>query len=75
MASGRRTHAFAVFYTGGSIAGAASPFLFGVLGDVIGLVPALMCVGGLALLTVPLVIGLRPALVLSEAPQARNQKI
>ena len=40
----RRTHAFAVFYTGGSIAGAASPFLFGVLGDAIGLSPALGCV-------------------------------
>jgi MFS transporter, FSR family, fosmidomycin resistance protein len=57
----RRTHAFAVFYTGGSVAGAGSPFLFGLLGDAIGLVPALMCVGGLALLTVPLVIGLQPA--------------
>ena len=57
----RRTHAFAVFYTGGSVAGAASPFLFGMLGDVIGLVPALVCVGGLALLTVPMVVALRPA--------------
>ena len=68
----RRTHAFAVFYTGGSIAGAASPFLFGVLGDVIGLVPALTCVGGLALLTVPLVAALRPALVLSQAKDSRS---
>ena len=41
----RRTHAFAVFYTGGSIAGAASPFLFGLLGDHIGLSPALIGVG------------------------------
>ncbi len=57
----RRTHAFAVFYTGGSIAGAASPFLFGILGDVIGLVSALMCVGALALLAVPMVVALRPA--------------
>jgi predicted MFS family arabinose efflux permease len=57
----KRTHAFAVFYTGGSIAGAASPFLFGVLGDLIGLVPAMMGVGVLALLTVPLVWALRPA--------------
>jgi FSR family fosmidomycin resistance protein-like MFS transporter len=57
----RRTHAFAVFYTGGSIAGAASPFLFVLLGDVIGLVPALGCVGALALLTVPMVVALRPA--------------
>ena len=56
----RRTHAFAVFYTGGSVAGAGSPFLFGILGDVIGLVPALACVGALALLTVPMVVALRP---------------
>ena len=34
----RRTHAFAVFYTGGSVAGATGPFLFGLLGDLIGLV-------------------------------------
>lgn len=57
----RRTHAFAVFYTGGSIAGASSPFLFGLLGDAIGLRPAIACVGGLALITVPLVVALRPA--------------
>jgi MFS family permease len=57
----RRTHAFAVFYTGGSIAGATSPFLFGLLGDFIGLQPALVGVGALALLTVPLVVALRPA--------------
>ncbi len=57
----RRTHAFAVFYTGGSIAGAASPFLFGVLGDAIGLSPALAGVAALALLTVPMVWALRPA--------------
>ena len=67
----RRTHAFAVFYTGGSVAGASSPFLFGVLGDMIGLVPALVGVGGLALLTVPMVVALRPALVLSEAKDSR----
>jgi MFS family permease len=71
----RRTHAFAVFYTGGSIAGALSPFLFGVLGDAIGLSPALAGVAALALLTVPMVWALRPALVLSEAPQARSRRI
>jgi MFS family permease len=64
----RRTHAFAVFYTGGSIAGAGSPFLFGLLGDFIGLVPALVGVGALALLTVPLVLALRPAFRATPVP-------
>jgi FSR family fosmidomycin resistance protein-like MFS transporter len=64
----RRTHAFAVFYTGGSIAGASSPFLFGLLGDFIGLQPALVGVGALALLTVPLVWALRPAFRSTLAP-------
>ena len=57
----KRTHAFAVFYTGGSVAGALGPFLFGLLGDVIGLLPALSVVGCIALATVPLVWALRPA--------------
>jgi FSR family fosmidomycin resistance protein-like MFS transporter len=57
----RRTHAFAVFYTGGSVAGAGSPFLFGLLGDAIGLSPALASVACVALLTVPMVWALRPA--------------
>ena len=57
----KRTHAFAVFYTGGSVAGGVGPFLFGVLGDVIGLLPALSVIGCIALATVPLVWALRPA--------------
>lgn len=60
-AAERRTHAFAVFYTGGSVAGASSPFLFGLLSDAIGLSPALAGVAGLALITVPMVWALRPA--------------
>mgnify|MGYP003335266489 CR=1 FL=1 len=57
----KRTHAFAVFYTGGSVAGAAAPILFGMLGDHIGLAFALVCVAALALFTVPMVWALRPA--------------
>jgi FSR family fosmidomycin resistance protein-like MFS transporter len=67
----RRTHAFAVFYTGGSIAGAASPFIFGLLGDWIGLVPTLMGVASRALLTVPMVLALRPAFRASDAARLR----
>src|SRR5262249_46059423 len=66
----RRTHAFAVFYTGGSIAGALSPFLFGVLGDAIGLSSAIACVAALALLTVPMVVALRPAFRSTQVPSA-----
>lgn len=64
----RRTHAFAVFYTGGSVAGAAAPILFGILGDHIGLIHALVCVAILALLTVPMVWALRPAFRSIPAP-------
>jgi FSR family fosmidomycin resistance protein-like MFS transporter len=57
----RRTHAFAVFYTGGSIAGATGPFAFGLLGDAVGLPTALTAVACVALTTVPMVWALRPA--------------
>lgn len=58
----KRTHAFAVFYTGGSAAGATGPFLFGLLGDAAGLVPTMGIVACVALVTVPMVWALRPAL-------------
>jgi len=58
----KRTHAFAIFYTGGSVAGATGPFLFGLLADAVGLVPTMATVACVALLTVPLVWALRPAL-------------
>jgi predicted MFS family arabinose efflux permease len=57
----RRAHAFAVFYTGGSVAGAIGPFLAGLLGDQIGLAAALSVVACIALTTVPMVWALRPA--------------
>lgn len=58
----RRTHAFAVFYTGGSAAGAIGPLLFGLLGDQIGLFATMAAVAFTALATVPMVVALRPAL-------------
>ena len=57
----RRTKAFAVFYTGGSVASATGPLLFGLLGDQIGLTTALAVVSCVALTTVPMVWALRPA--------------
>jgi MFS transporter, FSR family, fosmidomycin resistance protein len=64
----KRTHAFAVFYTGGSAAGAIAPFLFGLLGDLVGLSPALVFVGCMALATVPMVWALRSAFRSTAAP-------
>jgi FSR family fosmidomycin resistance protein-like MFS transporter len=58
----KRTRAFAIFYTGGSVAGATGPFLFGLLGDVIGLTTALAVVACVALATIPPVWALRPYL-------------
>src|SRR6185437_8386833 len=63
----RRTHAFAVFYTGGSVAGAVGPFLFGLLGDAIGLSATLAAVACVALTTVPMACLLRSAFRSSEA--------
>ena len=57
----RRTHAFAIFYTGGSVAGATGPLLSGLLGDAVGLPIALASVACIALTTVPMVWALRPA--------------
>ncbi len=57
----RRTHAFAIFYTGGSVAGATGPFLAGLLGDAVGLPIALAAVSCIALTAVPMVWALRPA--------------
>ena len=57
----RRTHAFAIFYTGGSVAGATGPFVTGLLGDAVGLPIALAAVSCIALTTVPMVWALRPA--------------
>jgi len=61
VAPEKRTHAFAVFYTGGSVEGAVGPLLFGLLGDAIGLVPTVAVVACVALVTVPMVLALRPA--------------
>ncbi len=57
----KRTHAFAIFYTGGSVAGATGPLIAGFVGDAVGLPIALSIVSGIALTTVPMVWALRPA--------------
>ena len=57
----KRTHAFAIFYTGGSVAGATGPLIAGFVGDAVGLPIALSIVACIALTTVPMVWALRPA--------------
>ncbi len=57
----KRRHAFAIFYTGGSVAGAIGPFLAGLLGVATSLSIALTVVACIALTTVPMVWALRPA--------------
>jgi MFS transporter, FSR family, fosmidomycin resistance protein len=62
VAPDRRARAFGLFYTATIGSGAAAPVLFGVIGDAVGLRPVLMLIAGVALLTVPLAVALRPAL-------------
>ncbi|HKU85884.1 MAG TPA: MFS transporter [Casimicrobiaceae bacterium] len=57
----KRTHAFAVFYTGGSVAGATGPLISGLVSDAVGLPIALGIVSCVALATVPMVWVMRPA--------------
>ena len=57
----KRTHAFAIFYTGGSVAGATGPLISGFVGDAVGLPIALGIMSCIALTTVPMVWALRPA--------------
>lgn len=58
----RRARAFGIFYTGTIGAGAASPAIFGLLGDAVNVPTALTAVAVMCLLTMPLVLALRPAL-------------
>ena len=59
----RHSRAFGIFYTGTIGAGAISPAIYGLLGDVIGAPTTLMVVAGVVLLALPLSLALRPALL------------
>jgi MFS family permease len=54
-----RTRALSIFYTGTIGSGALSPVLFGRLGDLFGVRPALMLVASFVLLTLPIAALLR----------------
>ena len=58
----RRARAFGVFYTLTIGAGAASPSLYGALGDAIGVPRTFGVIAAVVLLVLPLTLGLRPAL-------------
>jgi len=66
--SDRQSRAFGLFYTLGSVCGILAPWVYGYLGDLIGIPGALAAVGGLIFLTIPLCLILRPAI--SEAKAA-----
>jgi predicted MFS family arabinose efflux permease len=59
----RHSRAFGIFYTGTIGAGAISPAIYGLLGDAIGPQTTLIVVACVVLLTLPLSLVLRPALV------------
>jgi FSR family fosmidomycin resistance protein-like MFS transporter len=63
----RHGRAFSIFYTGTIGAGAVSPALYGLLGDAIGVPLALTVVAAVVLLTLPITLLLRPALVAARA--------
>lgn len=60
--SARRERAFGLFYTGTIGAGALAPVAYGLVGDAIGPINAIMVVAVVCLLTIPLAIALRPSL-------------
>lgn len=58
----RQARAFGIFYTLTIGAGAASPVLYGLLGDVIGVPRTFAVIAAAVLLVLPLTLALRPAL-------------
>jgi MFS family permease len=62
----KRTRAFGVFYTGTIGSGALAPSLYGLLGDAIGVPWAVIVAAGIVLITLPLTLVLRPALIDAE---------
>jgi MFS transporter, FSR family, fosmidomycin resistance protein len=58
-----RQRAFSIFYTGTIGAGAVSPAIYGLLGDAVGVPMALLVVAAVVLVTLPITLVLRPALV------------
>jgi MFS family permease len=68
VAPERRQRAFSIFYTGGIGAGALSPVLYGLVGDLIAVPVMMMLIAAVVLVTLPLTWALRPVLRRIEAP-------
>jgi len=62
VAPERRQRAFSIFYTGGVGAGALSPVIYGMIGDVLSVPRMMMLVAAVVLVTLPLSWLLRPYL-------------
>ena len=62
VAPERRQRAFSIFYTGGVGAGALSPVLYGLLGDLASVPAMMMLVAAVVLVTLPLAWRLGPHL-------------
>ncbi len=62
VTSTRRERAFGLFYTGTIGSGALAPVAYGLVGDAMGPINAIMVVAVVCLLTIPLAIALRPSL-------------
>jgi FSR family fosmidomycin resistance protein-like MFS transporter len=54
--------AFGIFYTGTIGSGAVAPALYGLFTDSFGVPGTMLLIAGMVLLTIPLVVVLRPAL-------------
>ena len=59
VAPERRARAFSIFYTGAIGAGATAPIVYGMVGDALGVISAVLIIAGLVLLTLPLSLVLR----------------
>lgn len=65
--SERRSRGFAAIYTIASAASIAGPIAFGVIGDELGLAPAMLTMAAIVLLPLPLCLLLRPAALRKHA--------
>jgi MFS family permease len=70
VAPEKRARAFGIFYTGTIGTGALAPVLYGFIGDLLGMQRALVVLACAVLLTIPLAVALRPALVEQGACEA-----